>query len=175
MNQAKNPIIIFSQSEPGFNSYTKNWKITKTRFEKIKADKPVPLTNVTPKGKQQGESDTRRARKGTHKYNTRSRVNHGTTFKNTPQMFKKYMTETSTTHIGSDYIAHTYPKKYTITVEPVAHHINCETTGRILGYRDLDKMDAPVWTHYMRNELGLMPQDWKAHEGTDTIKFIFHK
>ena len=70
------------------------------------------------------------ARKGTHKYNTRSRVNHVTTFKNTPQMFKNDMTYTSTTNIVSDYIAHTYAKKDTIKVEPVAHPINCETTGK---------------------------------------------
>ena len=73
-----------------------------------------------------------KAIKGTHKYNTRSRVNHVTTFKNTPQMFRKDIIDTSTTHIGSEYIAHTYPKKDTITVEPVGHHITCETTGEIL-------------------------------------------
>ena len=66
------------------------------------------------------------------------------TFKNTPQNFKKDMIDTSTTHIGSDYIDHTEPKKDTITVEPVSHHITCETNGKILGYRYLVKMDAPV-------------------------------
>ena len=60
---------------------------------------------MTPEKKQQEKSVIRRARTGTHKYNTRSKVNHVTTFKNTPQMLKKYMTDTSTTHIGSDYIA----------------------------------------------------------------------
>ena len=79
--------------------------------------------------KQQENSDIRRARKGTHKYNTRSKVNHVTTFKNTPQMFKKNIIDTSTTHIGSDYIYIIEPKRDTITVEPVAHHITCETTG----------------------------------------------
>ena len=85
-------------------------------FGKIKADTPVPLPHVITEGKQLGKSDTIRARKGTHKYNTRSIVNHLITFKNTHQIFKKYMTDTSTTHIGSDYIDHTDPKKYTITV-----------------------------------------------------------
>ena len=78
--------------------------------------------------KKQEYSNTRRARKGTHKYNTRSKVNHVTTFKNAPQMFKRDMTDTSTTHIVSYYISKTTPKKDTITVEPVAHHITCETT-----------------------------------------------
>ena len=64
-------------------------------------------------------------------------------------MFKNDMIDTSTTHIVSDYIAHTDPKEYTITVEPVSHNITCETTGKILGYRDLVKMDAPVWTNSM--------------------------
>ena len=71
-------------------------------FETIKADTPVPIPHVIPKGKQQGKSNIIRAIKVTHKYNTRYRVNQVTTFKNTPQMFKKDMTETSRTHLGSD-------------------------------------------------------------------------
>ena len=54
--------------------------------------------------------------KGTHEYNTRSRVNHVSTFKNTPKMFKMDMIDTSKTHIGSDYISNTDPKKDTIAV-----------------------------------------------------------
>ena len=45
-------------------------------------------------------------------------------------MFKKDVIDTSTTHIGSDYISKIEPKKDTITVEPVAHQITCETTGK---------------------------------------------
>ena len=81
-------------------------------------------------GKQQGKSDIRRARKGTQNYNTRSSANHVTTFQNTPKMFNKNMTNRSTTQIGSDYIAYANPRKDKITVEPVAHHITCETTGK---------------------------------------------
>ena len=99
-------------------------------FERIKADTSVPMPHVLSKGKQQGKIHIRRARKGTHKYNTRSRVNHVTTFKNTPQIFKKDMKDTSTTHIGSDYIVHADPEKDTITVEPVSHHITCKITGK---------------------------------------------
>ena len=84
-------------------------------------------------GKTTRKSVIIRARKGTHKYNNRSKVNHVTTFKNTPQMFKKYMTDTSTTSIVSDYISKTPPSKDTITVEPVEHHITCETTRKIPG------------------------------------------
>ena len=84
-------------------------------------------------------------------------------------MFKKDMTDTSTTHIGSDYIDHTDPKKDTITVEPVAHHITCETTGKILGYRYLVKMDAPVWKNSMCNKIGRLSQGCESHTGTDTI------
>ena len=47
------------------------------------------------------------------------------------------VTDIEKSQIGSDYISHTDPKKYTITVETLAHHIHCETTGKILGYRDL--------------------------------------
>ena len=78
-------------------------------------------------------------------YNTRSKVNHVTTFKNSPQMFKRDMTDTSTTHIGSDYIDKIDSKKDTITVETLAHRVTCETTGKILGYRYLVKKDPPVW------------------------------
>ena len=70
------------------------------RFEKIKADTLEPLPHVIPEGKQQENSDIRRARKGTHKYNTRYKVNHVTTFKNKSQIFKRDMTDTSTTYIG---------------------------------------------------------------------------
>ena len=70
------------------------------------------------------------ARKGTHKYNTSSIVNHVTTFKNIPKNFKMDTTDTSKTNIGSDYISRTDPKKDTITVEPLANHIKCETTGK---------------------------------------------
>ena len=71
-------------------------------------------------------------------------------------MFKIYMKDTSKTHIGSEYIAKTYPQKYTITVEPVAHHNTCVTTKTILGYIDLVKRDPSLWTESMYNELGNM-------------------
>ena len=90
-------------------------------------------------------------------------------------MFKRDTTDTSTTHIGKDFIAHIDHKKYTITVETVAHHITCGTTGKILEYRDLVKKDPPVWKNYMCNELGRLSQGWKERSGTDTIEFIFHK
>ena len=60
-------------------------------------------------------------------------------------------------------------------MEPLAHHITCETTEKILGYRYLVKMDAQVWTNYMCNELGCLSQGWKSHARTDTIEFISHK
>ena len=99
---------------------------------------------MIPEIEKQESSDIRRARKCTHKYNTSSKVNHVTTFKDTPQIFKTDMADTSATHIGSDYMAKTDPQNNTITVEPVAHHITCETTGEILGYIDLVKMNPPV-------------------------------
>ena len=80
------------------------------RFGKIKADKTEPLPHVIIEGKQQENSDIRRTRKSTHKYNTRSKVNHVTTFNNTPQMFKKNITYIATTHIGLYYISKTDPK-----------------------------------------------------------------
>ena len=75
------------------------------------------------------------------------------------------MPDTSTTHIGSDYIAHTDPKTDAITVELVAHHSTCETTGKIPEYKDLVKTDTPVWTNSMCNELGRLSQGRKAHTG----------
>ena len=91
-------------------------------FGKIKADTPVPLTHVTPEEKQQEKNFIRSSRKGTHKYNTRSRVNHVRTFKNTPQMFKKDISDTSTTHKGSDYIAKTDTKKYNRSGTSITPH-----------------------------------------------------
>ena len=69
------------------------------RFGKIKLDTTEPLPHVTLENKQQENSDIRRSRKGTHKYNTRSKLNQVATFNNTPQTFKMDMTDTSTTHI----------------------------------------------------------------------------
>ena len=90
-------------------------------------------------------------------------------------MFKKDITDTSTTQLGSDYIAKKCPKQYTNTVELVAYHITFETSGKILGYRDLVTMDPPVWTNSKCDELGRLSKGWKSHAGTDTIEFIFHK
>ena len=60
-------------------------------------------------------------------------------------------------------------------MERMENQINCETAGKIFGYRDLVKMDAPVWTNSMCNELGRLYQGWKNYSVTDTIDFIFHK
>ena len=83
-------------------------KITKNEIIK-KADTPGPMPHVIPEKKQQEKSVTRGERIGKPKYNTRSKVNHVKTIKITPQIFKKDMADTSTTHIGSDYIAKKYP------------------------------------------------------------------
>ena len=116
-------------------------------------------------------------RNGPHKYNTRSRtkrVNYETTFKTAPNMFKTDAAEKITTHKGTDYLARIDPKKDTITVEPIATHINWETTGNIFGYRDLLKIDALVWTNSMRNYLSRLSQGWNKYDRKDTIEFIFH-
>ena len=52
---------------------------------------------------------------------------------------------------------------------------HCYDTLKILGYGDLVKNDAPVWTKSMWNELGHLSQRWKTHAGTDTKKFTLHK
>ena len=83
---------------------TKN-KIWKNKSGYTRTNEPWDSREKT------GKSVIIRSRKGTHKYNTRSKVNHVITFKNTPQIFKKDMTDTSTTHIGSYYISKTEPKK----------------------------------------------------------------
>ena len=77
-------------------------------------DTPVPIFHVIPEVNQEEKIDSIRASKIIQNYNTRSRVSYVTRFKKTPQMCKKEMTDTSTTQIGSTYIAHTYPRKDTI-------------------------------------------------------------
>ena len=128
------------------------------RFGKIKADKSVTLPHVIHKEKKQEKSDIRRERKVTHKYNTISRVKHVTTFKNSPKMFKMDVTDTEKAHIGSDYIAHTDPQKDKIKVEPLSHHIHCETNGKILGYRYLVKMNTLVWKILCATNLDAYPR-----------------
>ena len=87
-----------------------------------------------------------------HEYTTRSgtnKVNHVTTFQTAPNMFKRDAAEKITTHIGTDYLDHIDLGKDKITVEPLANHIDCKNIGKILGYRDLVKMNAPVWKNSM--------------------------
>ena len=52
-------------------------------------------------------------------------------------------------------------------MKPVSHHVTCETTGKILGYRALVKIDALVWTNSTCNELVPLSQGWKEHTGTE--------
>ena len=114
----------------------------------------------------------RTEKNGPHNYNTRSSTkiaNHVKTFRTAPNMLKTNAEELITTHKGTDYLACMDPKKDTITVEPVSSHINCETTGKILGYRDLVNMDEPVWTNLRWNEPGRLSQGCGKHAGTDTI------
>ena len=87
------------------------------------------------------------ARTGTHNYNTRSRtkrVNHMKTFKNIPDVFKMDTADTIKTHIGTYYLDRINPKTDTFTVESIPNNINYKTTRKMLGYRDLVNMDAPV-------------------------------
>ena len=83
--------------------------------------------------------------------------------------------EKNITHIGTDYFSHIDPRKYTITVEPIANRINCKTTRKILGYRNQVRIDAPVWTNSMCNKIGRLSQGWKTHAVADTIEFIYCK
>ena len=97
-----------SEKDPDFQPIRSQYLIVtqkidefpKTIFGKIKADTPVPLPHVIPEEEKHEKSGIKRARKGTHKYNTRSRVNYVTTFKNLPKMFKMDVTDTEKPHIG---------------------------------------------------------------------------
>ena len=126
----------FFSTKQKFSSYTKNRKIAKNENWKIKADTTDPRPRVIPEVEKPQKSDIRLKVTSTYKYKTSSstkRVNHVTTFKNAPNIFKMEAIEKIKTHIGTDYLARIDPKKDTIAVEPIAKHINCETTGKILG------------------------------------------
>ena len=104
------------------------------RIEGGKVDKPEAQSHVIPEVGKTSKSDISMERKSPHKYNIRSstnRVNHVTTFKTAPNMFKIDAAEKITTHIGTDYLARTDPQKYTTKVELLSNHINCETTKNI--------------------------------------------
>ena len=129
--------------------------LPKTGFEKIKADTPVTLSHVITEGKQNKKIDIRRTRKGTHKYNTRSRVNHVTTFKNAPQMFKKGYER----HINNKYrlrlhCSHRHPKRYNHSGTSITPHYlwNHWKNPRIQrysknGYTSMDKFYVQqTWT-----------------------------
>ena len=66
------------------------------------------------------------------------------------------------TNKGTEYLARIDTKKDKTTVESIVNHTNCETTGKIVGYRDMVKMDALVWKKYMCNKLGRLYQGWKT-------------
>ena len=79
------------------------------------------------------------------------------------------------THIATDYFARIYPKKETITVEPMENHINCKTIGTILGYRDVVNMDTLVRTTPMCNKLGRLSQGWKTTQELTQYSSFFTK
>ena len=148
------------------------------KIGKIKVDTPGAQPHVIPEVGEIPKSDIRMERTGIHKYNTRSstkRVNHVTTFKNAPKIFQEEAKENIRMHMGTDYFSFIYPKGKTATLESMANHSKCKTTGKIFGYRDLVNIDEPVWTNSTCNELGHLSRRWKKYAGTDTIQFIFHK
>ena len=77
-------------------------KIAKNNIWENKKGYTSTTSPYDPLGVKTRKSDIRRARKVTHKYNNRSRVNHVTTFKNSPKMFKMNVIDTAKSHIGSD-------------------------------------------------------------------------
>ena len=100
---------------------------------KKKTDTPEEQPHVILEVEKPQKSDIRTEINGPHNYNTRSRnkrVNHVTTFKTAPNMFKMDVTDRKTTHIGTYYLARIDPKKDTITMQPIAIYINCKTTGK---------------------------------------------
>ena len=69
---------------------------------------PEAQPHVIPEVGKPQINDIRMDRNGPHKYNTSSstnRVNHVTTFKTAPNMFKMDAAEKITTHIGTDYFS----------------------------------------------------------------------
>ena len=86
---------------------------------KKKVDTPEAQPRAIPEVENTQINHTIMDRNGTHKYNTRSstmRVNHVTTFKTAPNMFKMNVAEKITTHIGTNYLDGIDQKIYTITV-----------------------------------------------------------
>ena len=71
-------------------------KLSKMRIEEIKVNTPEVQPHVIPEVGKPPKSDIRVERTSTHKYNTISSikmVNHVTTLKNAPKMFKMDATE----------------------------------------------------------------------------------
>ena len=116
-------------------------------------------------------------RPSTHNYNTISRtnsVNHVTTFKNAPNFFQWNRQKNNTSQRLRLTCLHRPQKRYN----------HSGTNGKpnplwnyrvSIGYRDLVKIDEPLWTNSMCNELGILYQGYKKHTVTDTIEYILHK
>ena len=132
----------------------------------------IPEVGIIPK------TDTRVYITSAQKYNTISRTkrsNHITTFKNAPKYFPMEQTEKYNSLYRIRLKFSHRPPKYTIIVEPTENHIHSETTGNVLVYRDLVKIDETIWTTPMYNELSRLFQRSKTHAGTYQIEFILHR
>ena len=81
---------------------------------KIKSDTPEPQHHAIPEVGEKPKSYIIVERTGTHKYNTRSstkRVNHVTTFKNVPNIFKMGVAGKIKINIDTYYLVHVDLKK----------------------------------------------------------------
>ena len=103
-------------------------------------------------------------RTSTHKYTTKSRTkifNYVITFKMHPKCFKWMQKKKKNTHRHELICSHRLQKRRKHS-GPMANHINCKTTRKLLRYRDPVNMDELAWTNSMCNELNRLSQVWKT-------------
>ena len=98
-------------------------------------DTPEPQTHVIPEGKQQGKVTLEGGKRHTQVWYHVQSKSYDNIQKYTSNFQKGYYKHINNTYKLRLHCSH-IPQKYTITVETVAHHITCETTGKVLGYRD---------------------------------------
>ena len=77
-------------------------------------------------------------------------------------------TKETTLHRREDNDIYIYPQKYKITVELTENHIHCETTGKVLLYRDLIKKRRTSM------EKLNVQRTWMPFTGTESTWFHWH-
>ena len=105
----------------------------------------------------------------THRYNTLSRthqVNHINKFNNKLTFTAWRGQKIKFSPNGKTMTDMQTPKLKKTTVEPTVKSVHCETTGKVLGYKEKIKIDAPVWKNLFATNQDAFHKDGNHMQAT---------